>query len=120
MSEDKMVRVESETAVVLDGITRAALDPNIDVAKLERLLAIQQTLLADQRRTSFRAALARLQEKLPQITKQGTILDGQGRARNKFAKIERAKILGERPSLRLCAWLPARTLPHSVRLAAGV
>lgn len=78
----------SETAVVLDGITRAALDPHIDVAKLERLLAIQQTLLADQRRTSFRSALSRLQARLPQINKSGVILDKDNRPRNKFAKIE--------------------------------
>jgi len=83
-----MVRGSSETAMVLEGITRAALDPNVDVGKLERLLAIQQTLLADQRRTAFRAALSRLQEKLPQITKAGTILDKEGRPRNRFAKIE--------------------------------
>jgi hypothetical protein len=83
-----MVRGNSETAVVLEGITRAALDPNVDVAKLERLLDIQERLLADQRRTTFRAALARLQEKLPQITKAGVILDRDGRARNKFAKLE--------------------------------
>lgn len=87
-SKTAIVHTPSETTVVLDGITRAALDPNVDVEKLERLLAIQQTLLADQRRTAFRAALARLQERLPQITKQGTILDRDGKARNRFAKIE--------------------------------
>ena len=83
-----LTRAPSETAMVLEGITRAALDPNVDVAKLERLLDIQERLLADQRRTTFRAALARLQERLPQITKAGTIFDGQGRARNRFAKLE--------------------------------
>jgi len=89
MTDSKaLARTDNETAVVLEGITRAALDPAVDVAKLERLLDIQERLLADQRRTTFRAALARLQERLPQITKQGTILDGAGRARNKFAKLE--------------------------------
>jgi hypothetical protein len=90
MSDDSkaLARTPSETTMVLEGITRAALDPNVDVAKLERLLAIQQTLLGDQRRTAYRAALARLQERLPQITKAGTILDRDGRPRNKFAKIE--------------------------------
>jgi ERF superfamily len=83
-----MVRRDDETSVVLGGITRAALDPNVDVAKLERLLAIQERLLADQRRTAFMASLARLQEKLPQIAKSGTILDKDGRTRNRFAKIE--------------------------------
>lgn len=85
---DKLARVENETAMVLDGITRAALDPNVNVEKLERLLGIQERLLADHRKTAFRAALARLQEKLPQITKAGVILDKEGRARNKFAKYD--------------------------------
>jgi hypothetical protein len=88
MSADKIVPAESETAMVLSGITRAALDPAIDVSKLERLLAIQERLLASQQKTAFMAALARLQERLPQITKMGTILDKEGRARNRFAKIE--------------------------------
>lgn len=90
MSDDTkaLVHQDNETAVVLDGITRAALDPNIDVAKLERLLAIQQTLLADQRRTAFRAALARLEAVLPQVQKSGLIRDNSGNVRNKFAKIE--------------------------------
>ena len=83
-----MVRGDNETATVLAGITRAAIDPNVDVAKLERLLAIQERLLADQRKTAFMAALARLQEKLPQIAKAGVILDRDGRSRNRFAKIE--------------------------------
>lgn len=83
-----IVHTPSETAIALDAITRAAMDPNVDVEKLERLLALQERYLADQRRTAFRAALARLQEKLPQITKMGTIQDRDGRARNRFAKIE--------------------------------
>jgi len=48
-------------ASVLDVIDRAARDPSVDVEKLERLLAIQERLLADQRKTAYFAALARLQ-----------------------------------------------------------
>jgi hypothetical protein len=75
-------------ASVLDVIARAASDPAVNVEKLERLLAIQESLLADQRKTSYFAALARLQEALPQVTKAGTILDRDGKARNRYAKIE--------------------------------
>ena len=80
--------VTREAAGVLSAIARAAADPSVDVSKLERLLAIQQTLLADQRRTAFFAALARLQERLPQITKSGVITDRDGKARNRFARLE--------------------------------
>ena len=77
-----------ETVSALAVIERAARDPTINVEKLERLLAMQQTILTDQRRTAFMAAKARLQAILPQVTKHGTISDRDGNARNRFAKIE--------------------------------
>ena len=58
--------LQREATSILDVIARAAADPTVNVDKLERLLAIQQTVLADQRRTSFMAAMSRLQASLPQ------------------------------------------------------
>jgi hypothetical protein len=82
-------RVElARESSVLDVIARAARDPSVDVAKLERLLSIQERLITDQRRTAFMAAMARLQAKLPQIAKSGTICDRDGNVRNRFARIE--------------------------------
>lgn len=80
--------IQHEAASILDVIARAAKDPTVDVAKLERLLAIQERLLVDQRRTSYMAALARLQARLPQIAKSGTITGREGEVRNRYAKIE--------------------------------
>jgi hypothetical protein len=77
-----------ETSSILDTIARAARDPSIDVAKLERLLAIQERLVTEQRRTAFMAALSRLQARLPQIAKSGTITDRDGAVRNRYAKVE--------------------------------
>jgi hypothetical protein len=77
-----------ETASILEVISRAARDPSVDVSKLERLLAIQERLLADQRRTSYMAALARLQARLPQINKAGRITERDGAIRNRYATIE--------------------------------
>ena len=78
----------TEGAAILDVIARAAKDPAVDVDKLERLLAIQERMMAAQRRTAFYAALARLQERLPQIAKSGTILNKSGAVTARFAKIE--------------------------------
>lgn len=75
-------------SLVLAGISKAAADPNIDVEKLERLLAIQERLLADQRRAAFSAALARLQARMPQIVKNGSIDRGQGKTKTTYARIE--------------------------------
>ena len=81
--------IQREAASIIDVIARAARDSSIDVDKLERLLALQQTLLADQRRTAFMAALAALQAELPQITKHGHIsTDGGKTIRSTFARIE--------------------------------
>ncbi len=82
------VDLQAEATSILSVIARAASDASVDVAKLERLLAIQERMLADQRRISYMAAMARLQERLPQITKAGTISDREGNVRNRFAKLE--------------------------------
>src|SRR5262245_2059092 len=71
-----------ESAALLDVIARIAMDPRADVEKLERLLAMQERVMADTRKTAFMAAMARLHGKLPQIGKHG-------QAKNsKFAKLE--------------------------------
>lgn len=79
MSEELAKRDEDET---LSMIERVALDPRIDVEKLERLLAMKERVLVDNRRIAFEAAMARLQEQVPQINKYG-----QGK-NSKFAKLE--------------------------------
>jgi len=86
--KDDSLAVAAPVTHTLDLISRAASDPTIDVEKLERLLAMHERVLADQRRTAFMAALSRLQERLPQITKAGAILDRDGVMRNRYAKLE--------------------------------
>ena len=73
---------------ILEVIARAAADPAVDVGKLERLLAIQERAMAEQRATAYKAAMARLQGRLPQVTKAGTILNRSGAVTAWFAKIE--------------------------------
>ena len=56
---------------VLDVITRLALDPKVGIDVVERLLAMQLTIMEEQRKQAFAAAMNRLQKVLPQITKAG-------------------------------------------------
>lgn len=90
MSEESkaLAPVESEASVMLSGIMRAVKDPEVSVDKLERMFALAERMQTDQRRTAFMAALARLQDVLPQIAKSGVILGKDGSARSRFAKIE--------------------------------
>lgn len=67
-------------------LERAARDTSVDVNKLERLLAIQRELLADESRRSFYADLAKLQAEVPRIAKNGLIKHEKMETR--FAKLE--------------------------------
>ena len=79
--------IQAEASSILQVLSRAASDPSVNVDKLERLLAMQERLLADQRRTSFMAALSELEARLPQITKRGQIVVKE-RMQSRFARIE--------------------------------
>ena len=89
INPDAALARDDEADNMLETIRRAASDPTINVEKLERLLAINERLIADRRKTSFMASLARLQAKMPQLDKRGVITDYKtGEVRNKYAKLE--------------------------------
>jgi ERF superfamily len=50
---------------------RLARDPQVDVAKLERLIAMQKDILAQQAKIEFNAAFATMQGELPTIDEHG-------------------------------------------------
>lgn len=68
-------------------IAHAVANPLVDVAKMERLLAMHQEITAEQRKVAFAAGMARLQAKLPQINKDGRIVV-KGVERSRYARIE--------------------------------
>lgn len=81
------VRPESSSGSLLEVIAKAVSDPRIDVSKMERLLAMHKEIVAEERRIAFAAAMSRLQEKLPQINKNGRIVV-KGTERSRYAKLE--------------------------------
>jgi hypothetical protein len=86
---DQSLAVPSPEASMdfLSLLAQAAVDPRMDVAKMERLLEMHRQVTEDQRRVAFAAAMARLQAVLPQITKEGRIVV-QGTERSRYARIE--------------------------------
>lgn len=66
------VAVENSTAN-MQLIARAAADPSIDAAKMLQLMELQERIMAREAEVAFNAAMARLQPKLPIITKRGKI-----------------------------------------------
>ena len=79
---------------MLNVIAAAARDPNTDVTKLEALLRMQREVMADQAKVAFIQARHRLKQKLPAVSKDGTIdlgvdkQSGKARGSMKFARWE--------------------------------
>lgn len=63
----------TESSAIIGMIERAARDPNVDIDKMERLLLMQERVIARQAKTNFDAALAEMQQELPVIEKRGKI-----------------------------------------------
>lgn len=66
----------SDAASIIGVIERAVSNPNIDVEKMERLLAMQERVMDRQAKAAFMAALADMQTELPEIEERGKIKIG--------------------------------------------
>jgi len=74
-----------EPAGLLDAISRAAADPNVDVAKMDRLMDIYARISAMQAEREYAAALAAMQPELPIITERGEILNRNNEVQSTYA-----------------------------------
>lgn len=63
----------SDTAALIQMIERVALNPAVDIDKMERLLEMQERILDRNAKTAYAAALADMQAELPVIEKRGRI-----------------------------------------------
>jgi hypothetical protein len=74
-----------EPAGLLEAITRAAADPNVDVAKMDRLMDIYARITAMHAEREFNAALSEMQSELPTISERGEILNKAGEVQSTYA-----------------------------------
>jgi hypothetical protein len=72
-AEPAQLPAVSESAALLQVIERMAVNPAVDVEKFERLMALQERMVARNAKTAYHAALAELQPKLPVIGERGEI-----------------------------------------------
>ena len=62
--------VKTMTAnALVDTISRAASDPNVDVEKMERLLAMQERIIDRDAKVAFNVAMIQCQDEMPAITR---------------------------------------------------
>lgn len=70
---------------LLEVIARAARDPNVDIDKMERLIAMRERVEDRAARSAYFAALAEMQPNLPVITERGGIKDRSGNVQSTYA-----------------------------------
>lgn len=83
----KKEEVVTQSDGLLQVIERAAMNPEIDVEKMERLLDMKERLDAKAAEMAFNSSLAEMQDELPVITERGKITVN-GEVRSSFAKFE--------------------------------
>lgn len=81
-----------ESTAIIQVIERAAMNPNVDIDKMERLLQMQERIIERNARAAFTGALADMQPKLPVINERGRIevpaKDGKAGHSTPYAKWE--------------------------------
>lgn len=70
--KEQAVAVVSESATILQVIQRAAADPQCDIEKMERLMAMHERMQDRQAEAAFNTAMAAMQSELPSIAERGT------------------------------------------------
>lgn len=75
----------AEVTSILQVIERAALNPNVDIDKMERLLEMQERVMARNAKAAYTEALAAMQPKLPVIAERGGIRDRAGNVQSTYA-----------------------------------
>lgn len=67
----------SDAAAIVQVIERAAMNPEVDIDKMERLLQMQERVLDRQAAAEYSAAMATMQTDIPSITKRGSTNNGK-------------------------------------------
>lgn len=86
--QPKMPATVNESAAIITVIERAAMNPNVDIDKMERLLMMQERIIAKNAEQVFNAALAEMQDELPVILESGAIKNSSGKVQSTYAKWE--------------------------------
>lgn len=66
--------VASQSASIISVIERAALNPDVDIDKMERLLEMHERIMEREGKGAYFAALSEMQPKLPVVGRRGTIV----------------------------------------------
>ena len=77
----------NDSSALISVIERVATNPDADIAKLEKMLDMQERILTRNAMVAFNAAMAEMQSDIPVIAKGGAIVVN-GQERSKYAKFD--------------------------------
>ncbi len=77
----------NDASAIIQVIERAAMNPDVDIDKMERLLQMQERVLERQASMDFNASMAAMQTEMPSITERGKIVV-KGETRSHYATLE--------------------------------
>lgn len=75
----------NSSSSLLNIISRASTDPNVDIDKMDRLLQMHERIVASNAKTAFQLALADMQPELPIIGERGAIKNKSGGVQSRYA-----------------------------------
>jgi hypothetical protein len=78
---------QSPVASESDAIIKAAMDPNVDTAKLSALIDMRERVMKIQAKAAFDAAFAMMQADIPEIDERGKLIV-KGTLRSTYARLE--------------------------------
>lgn len=91
MNEESTNQLARNTALLSDAslspIERIALNPEVDISKLQALVELKNAQDTKQARVAYHSAMAKLQAELPEIAENGEIMVN-GQIRSRYAKFE--------------------------------
>ncbi|MBB3020697.1 hypothetical protein FHR70_003783 [Microvirga lupini] len=79
------VPVVPESAAIIQVIERAAMNPAVDIDKMERLLQMQERIMERNAKAAYAADLARMQPDLPVIIERGAIKGSNKQVQSTYA-----------------------------------
>jgi hypothetical protein len=85
--EQSLAPVQPQGSELVLMFERLAKDPNVDVDKLERLIAMQERILRHQAKAAFDADFAQMQPEIPIVDERGRI-EVKGTLRSTYAPLE--------------------------------
>ncbi len=77
-----------DVSQIYQGMIELAKDPNVDPAKMEAMLSMQERMIDRQNLTAYRRAMHAARAKMPRITKDGKITNKQNQVQSRFAHYE--------------------------------